>query len=79
MKKAAKWLAALSLPSFVVTWSVLGLKLLEHDHDIIAKAYLGLDFLMIFSSVCSITSLPIGARMPQRVCCKMQIPENRPL
>lgn len=48
MKKGVKWLTVLSFILFVLTWSVMGLKLLEHDYDITAEAYLGLVFLLSF-------------------------------
>lgn len=43
----------------------MGLKLLEHDYDITAEAYLGLGFLLIFSSASCIASLRIDARIAE--------------
>lgn len=65
MKKGVKWLTVLSFILFVLTWSVMRLKLLEHDYDITAEAYLGLGFLLIFSSASCIASLRIDARIAE--------------
>ena len=48
MKKVAGWLAVISVLVFVITWGVMGVKLLEGDYLITAEAYIGLISLIVF-------------------------------
>lgn len=48
MKKAAKWLAVISVIVFAITWGVMGLKLLDHNYLITAETYIGLISLVVF-------------------------------
>lgn len=48
MKKAAKWLAVISLVIFVIDWGIMGLKILNNDYLITAEAYIGLIFFISF-------------------------------
>ena len=47
MKKAAKWLAIISIIAFAGAWGIMGLKLLENDYHITAEAYAGLISLIV--------------------------------
>ena len=52
MKKIAKWLAGISLAVFVITWGVIGVKLLDHNYGITVEAYIGLiSFVVLFGSI----------------------------
>lgn len=48
MKKTAKCLAVISAVVFVITWGVMGLKLLENNYRITTEAYVGLVALVVF-------------------------------
>lgn len=47
MKKAAKWLAVVSVLVFVVAWVIMGLKLYDNNYLITAEAYTGLVSLIV--------------------------------
>ncbi len=47
MKKAAKWLAGISVGVFVIAWGVMGLKLLDGNYLITAEAYTGLSCMAV--------------------------------
>ena len=48
MKKAAIWLAVISLVTLVIAWGMMGLKLLDNDYLITAEAYTSLIALIVF-------------------------------
>lgn len=48
MKKAAKWLAMISIFIFVIAWGVVGLKILDNNYIITVEAYTGLISIVIF-------------------------------
>ena len=48
MKKAAKWLAVISLVIFVIDWGIMGMKILNNDYLITTEAYIGLIFFISF-------------------------------
>jgi len=49
MKKAAAWLAGISIAVFVIVWGIIGVKLLDSNYLITAEAYTGLICLIVFS------------------------------
>ena len=62
MKKAAKWLAIISMIVFVIAWGIMGLKLLDNNYRITAEAYIGL-FCLVVLLVC-IVYIKITDRCP---------------
>jgi len=48
VKNTAKWLAAAAGITFVIAWSVIGLKLLNNDYQISTEAYIGLAALILY-------------------------------
>ena len=48
MKKAAIWLAVISIIVFVIDWGIVGLKLLDSNYDITLGAYIGLVSIVVF-------------------------------
>lgn len=48
MKKIAKWSAVISMIVFLLTWGVMGLKLLDNNYLITTEAYIGLISLIVF-------------------------------
>ncbi len=42
MKKLMTWLFAVSIFVFIIDWSMVGIKLLDGDYDILAEAYVAL-------------------------------------
>ena len=41
MRKIANWALAIAFIIFLIDWGVMGLKLLDHDYNIIVEAYIG--------------------------------------
>lgn len=50
MKKIAKGLTVLSIVSFVITWGIMGLKILDNNYLITVDAYVGLISIIVFFS-----------------------------
>ena len=48
MKKIAKWLAVISIITFVVAWGIMGLKILDNNYLITVETYIGGISLVVF-------------------------------
>lgn len=48
MKKIATWLGVISIITFVITWGIIGLKILDHNYDFITEAYIAYGALVVF-------------------------------
>ena len=48
MKKIAKWLAVISIITFVVAWGIMGLKILDNNYLITIETYIGGISLVVF-------------------------------
>lgn len=54
MRKIATWSLVIAFAVFLITWGVMGVKLLEHDYNITIEAYIGLGcwIVIIVSAIC---------------------------
>ena len=48
MKKVAKWLAVISIVIFVITWGIIGVKLLDNNYEFMTEAYIAYGSLAVF-------------------------------
>ena len=48
MKEIAKWLAVISIITFVVAWGIMGLKILDNNYLITIETYIGGISLVVF-------------------------------
>jgi len=48
MKKIATWMAVIAIIVFVITWGIIGLKILDSNYVFTTEAYIGLISLLIF-------------------------------
>ena len=70
MRKAAVWLAVLSMIVFVIAWGVIGLKILDHEYEFMMEAYIAYGSLAVFFA--ALIGLKITDRCPH--CGKMKQP-----
>ena len=50
MKRIATWLAVISIIVFIITWGLVGLKILDNDYDFVTEAYIADGALAVFFS-----------------------------
>ena len=48
MKKIATWLAVISIIVFVITWGIIGVKLLDNNYSFMTEAYIAYGSLAVF-------------------------------
>ena len=68
MKKVAVWFAVISITIFVIAWSIIGLKIFDHNYDFITEAYIGYGSLAVFFA--SLLCFRISNRCPH--CRRMK-------
>ena len=73
MKRAWAWTAAAAVLIFVITWGVMGVKLLDGDYDIELEAYLG-GFCILLMTGCAIYRI-ISSKCPH--CGKILLTNGR--
>ena len=74
MKKIAKWLAVISIITFVVAWGIMGLKILDNNYLITIETYIGGISLVVFF-VC-VLYVKITNRCPH--CGKTRLSFGKP-
>lgn len=48
MRKIAQWLSVISILIFIISWGLMGLKILDNDYLITTQAYVGLVCIVIY-------------------------------
>lgn len=48
MKKIATWMTVISISTFVVVWSLIGLKIFDNEYDFVMEAYIAYGSLAVF-------------------------------
>ena len=49
MKKIAIWTAVISIIVFIITWGVIGVKILNNEYEFMTEAYIAYGSLAVFS------------------------------
>ena len=70
MKKVAVWLAVISILVFVVSWGIIGLKILDNDYEFLTEVYIAYGSLAVL--FCCIICVRIMNRCPH--CRKIKQP-----
>ncbi len=69
MKKIATGLAVISIIVFIIAWGIIGVKILDHNYEFMAEAYIGYGSLVVFFA--SLICVRMTNRCPH--CGKVKI------